>query len=263
MERWWVAKSQWAMPLLERDSTPPLSNGLRVQRGQRRREKLKSMKIKKTQPSQRQFSIIFGYFDNGALLVGPALFQMEHFCHFQTWSKIRNLSGRVILEWMESMSHRKRRETKQQPNMLPCPSVPGCCLVSFHFLCDIHCVGLAPLSSPKCSKPSKKVKKGRKAGRIEEGGVRARVRVLRAKTGTILPYVLALSAAAAAPFHCGKGQVKEAGAAAGDPLIMCGGCRIHSAHQSGTNTRREEDGEEENEERLFTCGEANRSMSSV
>ena len=41
-------------------------------------------------------------------------------------------------EWMEWMSHRKRRETKQEPSMLPSPAVPGCCLVSFHFLCDIH-----------------------------------------------------------------------------------------------------------------------------
>ena len=40
-------------------------------------------------------------------------------------------------EWMEWMSHRKRRETKQQPSMLPGPAVPGCCLVSFHFQCDI------------------------------------------------------------------------------------------------------------------------------
>ena len=41
---------------------------------------------------------------------------------------------------MECMSLRKRRETKQQPSMLPCPAVPGCCLVSFHFLCDIHSI---------------------------------------------------------------------------------------------------------------------------
>ena len=152
MERWWVAKSQWAMPLLERDSTPPLSNGLRVQRGQRRREKLKSMKIKKNSAKP---TTIFDYFwllwqrstfgwscfvPKGQIDSRYIVRIMEHFCHFQTWSKIRNLSGRVILEWMESMSHRKRRETKQQPNMLPCPSVPGCCLVSLSFLCDIHSI---------------------------------------------------------------------------------------------------------------------------
>ena len=34
--------------------------------------------------------------------------------------------------------HRKWRETKQQPSMLPGPAVPGCCFVSFHFVCYIH-----------------------------------------------------------------------------------------------------------------------------
>ena len=43
-------------------------------------------------------------------------------------------------ECMECMSHRKRRETKQQPSMLPGPAMPGCCLVSFHFLSDIHSI---------------------------------------------------------------------------------------------------------------------------
>ena len=32
------------------------------------------------------------------------------------------------------MVHRKWKETKQQPSMLPGPAVPGCCLVSFHIL---------------------------------------------------------------------------------------------------------------------------------
>ena len=32
------------------------------------------------------------------------------------------------------MAHRKRKETKQQPSMLPGPAVPGSCLVSFHIL---------------------------------------------------------------------------------------------------------------------------------
>ena len=44
----------------------------------------------------------------------------------------------LCTEWMEWMLHSKRRETKQQPSMLPCPAVPGCCLVSFRFLCDMH-----------------------------------------------------------------------------------------------------------------------------
>ena len=37
------------------------------------------------------------------------------------------------------MPHRKWRETKQQPSMLPGPAVPGCCLISFHFLWAILC----------------------------------------------------------------------------------------------------------------------------
>ena len=36
------------------------------------------------------------------------------------------------------MVHRKRKESKQQPNMLPGSAVPGCCLISFHFLWAIH-----------------------------------------------------------------------------------------------------------------------------
>ena len=40
----------------------------------------------------------------------------------------------VITEWMEWMSHRKQREMKQQPSMLPGPAVPGCCWISLHFL---------------------------------------------------------------------------------------------------------------------------------
>ena len=36
------------------------------------------------------------------------------------------------------MAHRKWKEIKQQPSMLPGQTVPGCCLVSFHFLWAIH-----------------------------------------------------------------------------------------------------------------------------
>ena len=32
------------------------------------------------------------------------------------------------------MAHRKCKETKQQPSMLPVQAVPGSCLVSFHIL---------------------------------------------------------------------------------------------------------------------------------
>ena len=37
------------------------------------------------------------------------------------------------------MAQRKWREIKQQPSMLPGPAVPGCSLVSFHFLWAILC----------------------------------------------------------------------------------------------------------------------------
>ena len=50
------------------------------------------------------------------------------------------LLSKITTEWMEWMLHRKGRETKQQPSMLPGPAVSGCCLVSFRFLCDIHSV---------------------------------------------------------------------------------------------------------------------------
>ena len=32
------------------------------------------------------------------------------------------------------MAHRKWKETKQQPSMLPVLAVPGCCLISFHIM---------------------------------------------------------------------------------------------------------------------------------
>ena len=44
------------------------------------------------------------------------------------------------IRYTEWMSHRKRRETKQQPSMLPCRAVSGCSLVSICFLCGIHSV---------------------------------------------------------------------------------------------------------------------------
>ena len=36
------------------------------------------------------------------------------------------------------MSHRKWKEMKQQPSMLPGPAEPGCCFISFHFRWAIH-----------------------------------------------------------------------------------------------------------------------------
>ena len=43
-------------------------------------------------------------------------------------------------KWMEWMSHGKWRETKQHTSMLPGSAAPGCCLVSFHFLCNMHSI---------------------------------------------------------------------------------------------------------------------------
>ena len=37
------------------------------------------------------------------------------------------------------MAHRKWNKIKQQPSLLPGPAVPGCSLVSFHFLWAILC----------------------------------------------------------------------------------------------------------------------------
>ena len=45
------------------------------------------------------------------------------------------------------MAHRKWKDTKQQPSMLPGPAVPGSSLVSFHFLWAILCPqAVLPLS---------------------------------------------------------------------------------------------------------------------
>ena len=51
-------------------------------------------------------------------------------CHsrrglFRTW----RCTGRM--GWM---AHRKWKGSEQQPSMLPGPAMPGCCLISFHFL---------------------------------------------------------------------------------------------------------------------------------
>ena len=53
---------------------------------------------------------------------------------FKIWTQNSGMSaGRM--GWM---AHRKWIESKQQSSMLPGPAVPGCCLISFHFLWDIH-----------------------------------------------------------------------------------------------------------------------------
>ena len=42
--------------------------------------------------------------------------------------------GRECSACRHRMAHWKWKETKQQPSLLPGPAVPGCSLVSFHFL---------------------------------------------------------------------------------------------------------------------------------
>ena len=42
------------------------------------------------------------------------------------------------------VAHRKWKESKQHPSMLPGPAVPSCCLSSFHFLWAIHPIRPTP-----------------------------------------------------------------------------------------------------------------------
>ena len=42
--------------------------------------------------------------------------------------------------WTEWMSHRKLKETKQQPGTARPANILGCCLVYLCFLCDIHSI---------------------------------------------------------------------------------------------------------------------------
>ena len=46
--------------------------------------------------------------------------------------------SQIHTEWMEWMSHRKRKETKQQPGTAGPGNMLGCCLVSHCLLYDIH-----------------------------------------------------------------------------------------------------------------------------
>ena len=46
----------------------------------------------------------------------------------------------LYTEWMEWMSHRKWKETKQQPGTAGQGYILGCCLVSLRFLGDIHSI---------------------------------------------------------------------------------------------------------------------------
>ena len=50
------------------------------------------------------------------------------------WYNIREIWHHKCTGWMGWMSHRKWKENKQQPSMLPGPPVPGYSLISFYFL---------------------------------------------------------------------------------------------------------------------------------
>ena len=62
----------------------------------------------------------------------PALRGWSHTC---LW--IRCGSDKESIGWLDRMSHRKWRETKQQLIWWPEVALLGCCLVSLNFLCDI------------------------------------------------------------------------------------------------------------------------------
>jgi len=57
----------------------------------------------------------------------------QHFLWAILSEHFRDRSNRSTVR-IDSFPHSKWKETKQQPSMLPGPPVPGCCLVSFHFL---------------------------------------------------------------------------------------------------------------------------------
>ena len=55
-----------------------------------------------------------------------------------------NRNRECCTEWMEWMSHRKQKETKQQPGTAGPGNIPSRCLVYLRFLCDIHSIHPVP-----------------------------------------------------------------------------------------------------------------------
>ena len=66
-----------------------------------------------------------------------------------------NRNRECCTEWMEWMSHRKQKETKQQPGTAGPGNMLGCCLVSLHFLCDIHFIHPVQRAKWMLQNPSK------------------------------------------------------------------------------------------------------------
>ena len=62
---------------------------------------------------------------------------------WERFDKTRLLQIHTSLQYCTAcrhrMAHRKWKESKQLPSMLPGTAAPGCCLVSFHFLWAILC----------------------------------------------------------------------------------------------------------------------------
>ena len=63
--------------------------------------------------------------------------QKELSSYFEELLVVKFLVKRNLVPQMRKFSP-ALKETKQQPSMLPGPAVPGCCLISFHFLWAIH-----------------------------------------------------------------------------------------------------------------------------
>ena len=83
--------------------------------------------------------------------------------HIQLEVNILFTFGTTVL--LLRMAHRKWKESKQQPSMLPGPAVPGSCLVSFHILwailstSTVHCITTCRTIHSKGDKGSYKVQR--------------------------------------------------------------------------------------------------------
>ena len=64
--------------------------------------------------------------------------ELECCCRGRRRRRLKQTMQKTCTGRMGWMSHRKWKEVKRQPSMLPGPAVPVSCLVSFHFLWAIH-----------------------------------------------------------------------------------------------------------------------------
>ena len=65
---------------------------------------------------------------------GPTRTALNFLIVILQWSEMWHLYLHQYTACGHRMAHRKRKETKQQPSLLPGPAVPGCSLISFYFL---------------------------------------------------------------------------------------------------------------------------------